>query len=136
MDSVWIKTTLSITALICLSVTPTPGQNANATARIVSAANTFLSTLDSQQRAAVLFPFDDAEQRKRWSNFPTGMVPRAGVSLKEMTSQQQSAAMELLAIVLSPMGYEKVNQIRLADDDFKLNGSQRGPRGGGPPGGN
>ena len=59
MDSVWIKTTLSITALICLSVTPTPGQNANATARIVSAANTFLSTLDSQQRAAVLFPFDE-----------------------------------------------------------------------------
>ena len=42
--------------------------------------------------------------------------------------------MELMAIVLSPMGYEKVNQIRLADDDFKVNGSQRRPRGGSPGG--
>ncbi len=40
--------------------------------------------------------------------------------------------MKLLATVLSPMGLEKVNEIREADDDFKTNGSKR-PRGG--PGG-
>jgi hypothetical protein len=41
--------------------------------------------------------------------------------------------MNLLATVLSPRGLEKVQQIRQSDDDFKTNGSKRGPRGGGPP---
>jgi hypothetical protein len=53
-----------------------------------------------------------------------------------MSPVQRDAALDLLKTVLSPMGYEKVNQIRMADDDFKANGSKRGPRGGGLPGGN
>lgn len=118
-------------AILCLSLTV--GKAQTVTSRIVSAANTFLSTLDDKQRQAVLYSFDDEEQRKRWSNFPTGFVPRGGISLKQMSAQQRDAAMDLLKVVLSPMGYEKVNQIRLADDDFKANGSKRGPRGGGPP---
>lgn len=40
--------------------------------------------------------------------------------------------MKLMETVLSPMGMEKVNEIRQADDDFKTNGSKRGPGGGGP----
>lgn len=133
MDSVLIKTILAVTALLCPPARPLFAQNASATARIVGAANTFLSTLDPKQRSAVLFAFDDAEQRKRWSNFPTGFVPRGGINLNGMTETQRTAAMNLLATVLSPMGLEKVNEIRLADDDFKVNGSKRGPRGGGPP---
>ena len=79
-------------------------------------------------------PFTDNEQHARWSNFPTGVVPRGGISFKQMTEPQRDAAMKLLAVVLSPMGLEKVNQIRQADDDFKTNGSKRG-RGGRGPGG-
>jgi hypothetical protein len=54
-----------------------------------------------------------------------------------MSAPQRDAAMKLLATVLSPMGLEKVEEIRQADDDFKSNGSKRGPggRGGRPPGG-
>jgi Protein of unknown function (DUF3500) len=107
------------------------------TAQIVSAADKFLATLTPEQRQKVLYSFDDAQQRARWSNFPTGFVPRGGISLKQMTVPQQDAAMKLLATVLSPMGLEKVNEIREADDDFKANGSKRGPgggRGGRPPG--
>jgi hypothetical protein len=84
----------------------------------------------------VVYSFGDAQQRARWSNFPTGFVPRGGISLKQMSAAQQAAALELMKTVLSPMGYEKVSQIRMADDDFKANGSNRGPRGGGPPPGN
>jgi Protein of unknown function (DUF3500) len=62
-------------------------------------------------------------------------VPRGGISLKQMNPAQRDAAMKLMATVLSPMGLEKVNAIRDADDDFKANGSKRGPRGGGPPAG-
>jgi len=112
-------------------------QQTSTTARIVNAAESFVSTLDADQRKHVLYAFDDNEQRQRWSNLPTGFVPRGGIRFKDMTTPQRAAAMKLLAIVLSPMGLEKVNEIRQADDDFKANGSKRGPggRGGSGPGG-
>src|SRR5580698_860041 len=105
------------------------------TAEIVNAANNLLATLSAEQHQKVLYAFDDAKQRARWSNLPTGFVPRGGINLKQMTETQREAAMKLLATVLSPMGLEKVNEIREADDDFKTNGSKRGPggRGGRPP---
>jgi hypothetical protein len=120
--------------LICLALKP--AQQQTTTLRIVSSANAFLSTLDNKQRQAVLYSFDDQQQRQRWSNFPTPVVPRGGINLKQMSEQQRAAAMQLLSIVLSPMGLEKVNEIRMADDDFKVNGSQHGPPGGGPRGRN
>jgi hypothetical protein len=72
-------------------------QNAPFTQRITAAANAFLATLDASQRQRVVFAFDDDAQRARWSNFPTGVVRRAGISLKEMTTAQRSATMALLA---------------------------------------
>jgi Protein of unknown function (DUF3500) len=134
---------LFIIAAISLSVPVSAvAQQATTTNRIVTAAETFLSSLDAGQRQRVLYAFNDGEQRARWSNLPTGMVPRGGISFKQMTVPQRDAAMRLLEIVLSPMGLEKVNEIRQADDDFKANGSKRGPGGRGdrppagpPPGG-
>jgi Protein of unknown function (DUF3500) len=101
--------------------------------QVVQSANKFLSTLSDAQRSTAVYAFDDNTQRARWSNFPTGFVPRGGMSLKQMSAEQKAAALDLMKIVLSSRGYEKVSQIRMADDDFKTNGSKRGPRGGGPP---
>jgi Protein of unknown function (DUF3500) len=56
---------------------------------LIGAANEFLSTLDDSQRQRVVYSFDDNAQRARWSNFPTGVVPRGGIALKDMTAQQQ-----------------------------------------------
>jgi hypothetical protein len=134
---------LTIAAAILFSITaPAKAQQTAAIADIARAANTFLSSLSTEQRQKVLYAFDDAKQRARWSNLPTGFVPRGGISLKQMSALQRDAAMKMLATVLSPMGLEKVNEIREADDDFKANGSKRGPGGGGgrpptgpPPGG-
>jgi hypothetical protein len=120
-------------ALIVIGVSAAAGQKQTTTPQIVSAANAFLQTLDETQRQHVMYAFTDNAQRARWSNFPTGFVPRGGISLKDMTPPQQTAAMNLLSTVLSPRGLEKVQQILQADDDFKTNGSKRGPRGGGPP---
>ena len=106
-----------------------------ATARIVSAANTFLSTLDEKQRQSVMFAFDDEKQRAKWSNFPTGFVPRGGISLKEMNAAQRSAAMALVSSALSPKGFEKVRQIMEGDEVLKTNdnGPANGNNGNGPP---
>ena len=123
---------LLLLVLACLRVSAAQ----SSTKQVVQAADKFLATLSSEQRQKVEYAYNDLQQRARWSNFPTGFVPRGGINLKQMSPVQRDAALDLLKTVLSPMGYEKVNQIRMADDDFKANGSKRGPRGGGPPGGN
>ena len=74
-----------ILALFCLIAGAAVAQTA--TARIVSAAKRFVSTLDEKQRQRVLFAFDDEEQRVRWSNLPVRMVPRAGLSMGELNSR-------------------------------------------------
>jgi hypothetical protein len=45
---------------------------------VVRAATGFLATLSEAQRQKVIYPYDDAAQRARWSNFPTSVVPRGG----------------------------------------------------------
>lgn len=121
-----IANALCALSLVCLPVVATT----TATSRIVAAANTFLSTLDQKQRQAVLFSFNDQEQRKRWSNFPVSFVPRGGINLKDMTPAQRSAAMALLASALSPKGFEKVQQIMEGDEALK--NEEGDNRGGGP----
>src|SRR5580765_3283307 len=111
---------LIVLALMSLSVTAPMAQAT--TSRIVSIANTFLSTLDQKQRQSVLFAFDDEKQRARWSNLPTTMVPRAGLSLKEMNPAQRSAALALLSSALRPRGFEKVQQIMEGDEVLKTGG--------------
>ncbi|HLK69478.1 MAG TPA: DUF3500 domain-containing protein [Bryobacteraceae bacterium] len=119
---------------MALSLGPVAAQTA--TSRIVSAANSFLSTLDDKQRQSVLFAYDDEAQRKRWSNLPISIVPRAGLSMKELSPAQQTAAMALVSSALSPRGFEKVQQIMDGDEMLKSNagnGPQNGRGGGGPP---
>jgi hypothetical protein len=104
--------------LVCSSLTPARAQTA--ASRIVSAANSFLSTLDEQQRKSVLFTFDDEKQRANWSNLPVSFVPRGGASLKEMSAAQRSAAMALISSALSRRGFEKVQQIMEGDEVNKI----------------
>ena len=141
MKTLWHPVVRIWVVALAVAVCSLPAPAQSKTGEIVNAADKFLATLSTEQRQKVLYPFDDAQQRARWSNFPTGFIPRGGISLKQMSAPQREAAMKLLATVLSPMGLEKVNEIRQADDDFKANGSKRGPGGPGgrpqgpPPGG-
>lgn len=119
-----MKRIIVIAVAISLSLPSFPSaQQVAPTAEVVRAAETFLSTLSADQRQKVMYAFDDAAQRARWSNLPTRAFPRGGMSLNEMTMPQREATMKLLTTVLSPMGLEKVNEIREADDDFRVNGS-------------
>jgi hypothetical protein len=122
-----------VTAILLSPASFAGAQQSTATDDIVRAANAFLSSLTTEQRRQVQYAFSDAKQRARWSNLPIGFVPRGGISLRQMSPPQREAAMTLLATVLSPMGLEKVNEIREADDDVKTNGSRRGPGGRGSP---
>ena len=125
----------TISALTLLLLPAHLALTQTATSRIVTAANSFLSTLDDSQRKQALYAFNDEEQRKRWSNFPTTMVPRGGISLKDMTPPQRTAAMALVAATLSPRGLEKVEQIMQGDEVLKTTAGNGPPggRAGGPP---
>src|SRR6058998_3838838 len=104
-------------ALMCVPMQGALAQTA--TSRLVTAAKSFLSSLDAQQRARVLFSFDDDKQRVRWSNFPNRIFQRAGLSLGELNATQRSAAMAVVAAALSRKGYEKILQIMEADEVLK-----------------
>ena len=98
-----------------------PAQSSSSIAsKIVGSANTFLSSLDESQRSKVLFEFNDEAQRKKWSNLPVTMVPRAGLKMGDLSGPQRKAAMELLAATLSKRGYEKVLAI-VEGDEVLLN---------------
>ncbi|MES2562275.1 MAG: DUF3500 domain-containing protein [Pseudomonadota bacterium] len=95
------------------------------TSRIVRAANDFLAALDETQRKAVLFVFDDEQQRARWSNLPNTSVRRTGVAMGELNSAQRSAALALLSAVLSRRGFEKVQSILEADELLKVSSGNK-----------
>src|SRR6476619_4286428 len=97
---------IRVAMLVVMSLSAAMAQTA--TSRIVNTANKFLSTLEAKQRQSVVFAFDDQDQRTRWSNLPVRMVPRAGLSMGELTPAQRSAALALVSSALSGRGFEKV----------------------------
>src|SRR5690348_8532066 len=108
-----------LSSLVLLTLGAAAAQTA--TSRIVGAANAFLATLDAKQRQSVLFAYDDEKQRIRWSNLPVRMVPRAGLSMGDLTPAQRSAALALVSSALSRRGFEKIQQIVQADETLKRN---------------
>ncbi|HTL17513.1 MAG TPA: DUF3500 domain-containing protein [Patescibacteria group bacterium] len=98
---------------------------ANASEGITAAANKFLGTLDEHQREKVLFDFKDDEQRKRWSNLPSGIFKRAGLRMGDLNQQQRDSVLGLLATALSANGYQKVLQIMEGDELLKKSGDGR-----------
>jgi hypothetical protein len=79
-------------------VTASPGP---VFAEMMQAAEAFLASLGPEQRAKTLFEFEDGE-RLNWH-----FVPRArrGLSLKEMSAEQQALARAILRAGLSRRGY-------------------------------
>jgi hypothetical protein len=113
----WVA--VSLIGVLCLVL---PGLYTSAqdvsdkTTVIVAAANTFLDTLNDTQRDTVLFDYDDEEQRNNWSNLPTGLYTRDGLSYAEMSEEQRAAVLTLLETILSEQGYEKVWGTMIGDE--------------------
>ena len=110
-----------LAALFCCSLAPAQ----SVVSTIVASANGFLSSLDDGQRSKVLFEFNDAAQRVKWSNLPVTMVPRAGLKMGDLTPAQKKAALGLLAATLSKRGYEKVLAIMQGDEVLKAGSGGR-----------
>ena len=114
-----------LVAVLCCGLAPAQSSSSVAST-IVASANGFLSSLDEGQRSKVLFEFNDAAQRMKWSNLPTTMVPRAGLKMGDLSGSQRKAAMGLLAAALSNRGYEKVLAIVEGDEVLRAAGGGGG----------
>jgi Protein of unknown function (DUF3500) len=108
---------------------------ADATAKIVAAAQAVAASLDDAGRAQLQFRFDDAEQKVRWSNLPSPMFGRKGIKLGDLTPPQRAAVTALLQTALSADGYRKVTEIMRGDEVLRTNGGGRGGGGRGAGGG-
>ena len=92
------------------------------TAAIVSAAATFLGTLNNAELSRTQYAVDDPEWRN-WSNVDVGIFSRHGVSLEEMSEQQKTAAWNLLNESLSAEGVAQTQDIMKTEQSlFELNG--------------
>jgi hypothetical protein len=78
------------------------------TEAVRNAAQTFLSSLTSEQRARTMFAVDDPEWRK-WMN--QHFYVRQGVSFKDMNDTQRGAAFGLMRASLSARGMELTRNI-------------------------
>ena len=107
------------------------------TQAIAAAAMAFLNTLDDGKRAGVQFPFAPQPRATAahfkggmhgdvdmigekygqavWSNYPVSDVPRPGLQLGSLDDAQRGAAMALVRVLLSDLGYRKVQDIMGSD---------------------
>jgi hypothetical protein len=107
------------------------GEPADATAKIVTAAQALLATLDAEGRTRLQFPFD-GPQKTRWSNLPSPMFERRGLLLADLTPAQRAAVTTLLTAALSRDGYRKVTEIMHGDEVLKKADGGGGRGRGGP----
>ena len=88
---------------------------------IREAAEAFLGSLNSQQRAKTMFPIDTVEWRK-WSNIHRTIM-RHGMPFFEMTDEQLDRAFALLKESFSPHGFETARDImRLNETVMEMTG--------------
>jgi hypothetical protein len=93
-------------------------KKATGTAAVVSAANAFLNTLDSDQQTATVLDFSQANATA-WSNLPCAGTCRPGIDFGSLSDAQLTAAESVLKVALGSgkdTGYEHVMQTILADD--------------------
>lgn len=83
---------------------------------LYKSANTFLNTLDKNQKTQAQWSFDSSE-RFRWNFVP--LNDRKGLSLNEMNPQQKSAAIALMKSSLSENTYKKASQIMAMENVLK-----------------
>jgi hypothetical protein len=58
-----------------------------------------------------------------WSNFPINITPRPGIEMGSLNAKQRAAATQLIQLLLSAKGYEKVQQIMGSDEALRIAGT-------------
>ena len=88
-------------------IAPAPSKAPDAVKRMTAAANTFLNTLNADQRATATFPFA-GDERYVWNYTP---VERNGLRARNMSQEQLDAAKKMMDTAYSDSGRKTAHQI-------------------------
>ena len=88
---------------------------------MTKAAVAFLQSLSPEQKAKAQFTFEDGE-RYNWNYVP---IDRKGIPLRELSSAQREAGLNLLRIALSDSGYNKTIAITRTGKGIESGGEPR-----------
>jgi Protein of unknown function (DUF3500) len=99
-------------------------QKAHTVPLLTETAKELLRTLNAEQKAKILFPFE-SEERYVWDYRP---VPRKGLAIREMEPYQKHLAHALLAAGLSQHGLIKATTIMSIEDVLKTMEKDSGER--------
>lgn len=94
---------------------------------LMARVSRFLSLLDSAKTEAVRFAWNGREWRN-WNYFGGGGFIKPGLRLEQMSQDEQDAAWEMLAAVLSPDGLTKAKNVMLLQDILAAAGNGRSVR--------
>ena len=103
---------------LSISDTHSPRETDEKTTAIVTAADSFLSSLNTEQKQAATYAFSDNRQRSNWSNFPEGMIPRGGLKMAALSEAQQTKLDSLLAEIMSAKGIQNLEFQLAAEETF------------------
>lgn len=84
-------------------------------AQFATSVNRFLATLTADERQKTTYAFDDTLRRK-WTNLPVGLVPRAGIRYGSLSDSSRLAFHRVLTTLFSSRGYLKTTSIMQLDD--------------------
>ena len=100
---------ISAAVFLCCFATPSFGQTpGEVVANVVDAAEALLQELSDSQREQLLFSFDDEQQQRHWSNLPTRIFFRSGLSMGDLNETQKNAVLLLLKATLSEHGFQQI----------------------------
>ena len=94
-------------------------------AEVTRAGQKLIDTLDETQRAKLIFDFDDSEQRRRWSNLPSGIYERKGIRWGDLNDKQKEAVFALLRTTLSKRGFQQIVDNMEGDEILNRPGPRR-----------
>jgi len=103
-----------------------PASTRATAAAMANAAAKFVASLNADQRAKGVMPFDDP-RRLEWHNIP--LPERKGLQLRELSPEQQELCHALLRAALSKSGYDKAVKILALENNLREGEKNRG---GGP----
>ncbi len=100
---------LFISSLLC---SVTFGQTSE---KILTATQSFLGTLPSDQQSQIKMEMTDSS-RTKWTNLPLGLAPRSGLRYGEFSEESKIHFHKILSEIFSSQGYLKTFSIMQVDD--------------------
>jgi hypothetical protein len=108
--------------LLLVALVPATGHNHKAPSSSTETALRFIHSLTAEQKQQAVLAFEEMG-RSEWTYLPASMVPRKGILLKDLNTQQKDLLNHLLRAYLSQQGYAKAeNVLTLEQVLYELSG--------------